>query len=86
MTGNVLRPAAGSPSATLGQVPSYTLANARLTWRNADEDLDISLEVTNLFDKYYFINKFDLTGPGAGAISGQLGRPQEWAVSVKKKF
>jgi iron complex outermembrane receptor protein len=86
LTGNVLRPAAGSPSATLGQVPSYTLANARLTWRNADEDLDISLEVTNLFDKYYFINKFDLTGAGAGVISGQLGRPQEWAVSVKKKF
>jgi iron complex outermembrane recepter protein len=86
LTGNALTPAAGSPSARFGAVPGYTLANARLTWRNEDKDLDVSLEVTNLFDKYYFINKFDLTGAGAGAISGQPGRPREWAVSVKKKF
>jgi iron complex outermembrane recepter protein len=86
LTGNALTPAANSPSARFGAVPGYTLANARLTWRNEDKDLDVSLEVTNLFDKYYFINKFDLTGAGAGAISGQPGRPREWAVSVKKKF
>mgnify|MGYP003852860715 FL=1 len=86
LTGNALTPPPGSPSALLGQVPGYTLANARLTWRNEDKDLDVSLELTNLFDKYYFINKFDLTGAGAGAISGQPGRPREWAISVKKKF
>jgi iron complex outermembrane receptor protein len=86
LTGNALTPTVGSPSALFGQVPGYTLANARLTWRNEDKDLDIGLEVTNLFDKYYFINKFDLTGAGAGAISGQPGRPREWAISVKKKF
>jgi iron complex outermembrane receptor protein len=86
LTGNALTPAATSPSARFGQVPGYTLANARLTWRNADEDLDIGLEVTNLFDKYYFINKFDLTGAGAGVISGQPGRPREWGLTVKKKF
>ncbi len=86
LTGNALTPPPGSPSARLGQVPGYTLANARLTWRNEDKDLDVSLELTNLFDKYYFINKFDLTGAGAGAISGQPGRPREWAISVKKKF
>ena len=86
LQGNVLRQPAGSPSDRLGRVPGYTLANARVTWRNADEDLDISLEVSNLFDKYYFLNKFDLTGPGAGAISGLLGRPREWAVSIKKNF
>jgi flagellin len=27
-----------------------------------------------------------MTGAGAGAISGQPGRPREWAISVKKKF
>jgi iron complex outermembrane recepter protein len=42
--------------------------------------------VTNLFDKYYFLSKFDLTGAGAGAITGQPGRPREWAVTIKKKF
>lgn len=86
LTGADLRPAAGSPSDLYGTVPSYTLSNARLTWRNAEEDLSVALEVTNLFDKYYFISKFDLTGAGAGGITGQPGRPREWAVTVKKNF
>ncbi len=85
LPGNVLRSAAGTPSDIFGKVPSYTLANARLTWKNEEEDLDIGLEVTNLFDKYYFINKFDLSGL-AGALSGQPGRPREWALTLKKKF
>ena len=67
-------------------IPSYTLANARLTWRNADADLDVSLEVTNLFDKYYFYNVFDLRGAGAGFKKGQPGRPREWGITLKKKF
>ena len=85
LSGNVLASAAGSPSALFGRVPGYTLANARLTWKNPKEDLSISLEVTNLFDKYYFINKFDLSGL-AGIISGQPGKPREWALTVKKTF
>ncbi len=85
LPGNVLRAGAGTPADIFGQVPGYTLANARLTWRNADEDLDVSLEVTNLFDKYYFRSKFDLSGL-AGSILGTPGNPREWAVSVKKKF
>lgn len=86
LAGGDRAPAAGSPSELFGQIPSFTLANARLTWRNADEDVEVGLEVTNLFDKYYFVSKFDLTGAGAGAITGQPGRPREWAVTVKKKF
>ena len=85
LPGNVLRPAVGSAADVFGKVPGYTLANARLTWRNADRDLDISLEVTNLFDKYYFRSKFDLSGL-AGSVLGTPGQPREWAVSVKKKF
>jgi len=30
-------------------IPGYTIANARLTWRNEDGDLSIAAEVTNLF-------------------------------------
>jgi iron complex outermembrane receptor protein len=67
-------------------IGGYTLANARLTWRNAQKDLEVALEVTNLFDKYYFLTNFDLTGAGAGIVSGQPGHPREWAVSVKKSF
>jgi iron complex outermembrane recepter protein len=85
LPGNVLRSAVGTPADIFGQVPGYTIANGRLTWKNAEKDLDISLEVTNLFDKYYFRSKFDLSGL-AGSILGTPGQPREWAVSVKKKF
>ena len=50
------------------------------------KDLEISAEVTNLFDKYYLLTLFDLTVAGAGVASAQPGRPREWAVTVKKKF
>jgi iron complex outermembrane receptor protein len=68
------------------KIDGYTVANARLTWRNEDEDLQVGLEVTNLFDKYYFQTLFDLTRAGAGFVTGLPGRPREWAVSVKKTF
>jgi len=74
--------AANAPS---NKVPAYTVANGRLTWQNAGKDLDISAEVTNLFDKYYFLNIFDLSS-NAGYATGQPGRPREWALTVTKKF
>ncbi|UVO50635.1 TonB-dependent receptor [Sphingomonas sp. SUN019] len=67
-------------------IPAYTLVNARLTWTNANEDLDISLEALNLLDKYYLLTIFDLRGAGAGFRKGRPGSPQEFALTVKKKF
>ncbi len=67
-------------------LPAFTLANARLTWKNPGHDLEASLEVTNLFDKYYYLTNFDLRGAGAGFEKAQPGRPREWAITVKKKF
>jgi len=66
--------------------PSYTLANARLTWRNADEDLSISLEGQNIFDKYYTPFRFAAVYAFSGTIYSQVGRPREWAISVRKQF
>jgi iron complex outermembrane recepter protein len=71
---------------TLLYLPSYTLANARVTWRNAKKDVDVALECTNLTDKYYYLSNFDLTGLGAGFDKVQPGRPREWAITFKKKF
>src|SRR5690606_24566915 len=42
-------------------IEDYILANARLTWRNEDEDLEVGLEVTNLFDEYYYLTINDQT-------------------------
>lgn len=66
-------------------VKSYTIANARLTWRPQNEDWQTALEVTNLFDKYYYRNKFDVSS-SAGAVSATVGAPRMWAVSLKRNF
>jgi iron complex outermembrane receptor protein len=70
----------------LNFIPSYTLVNARLTWANEKGDLSVSLEAQNLFDKYYLLTIFDLRGAGAGFRKGRPGSPQEFAVTIKKKF
>lgn len=67
-------------------IPSYVLANARLTWRSPNEDIRVSLEMTNLFDKYYLYNVFDLRSAGAGVDKGQPGRPREWALTIRKAW
>jgi iron complex outermembrane receptor protein len=67
-------------------IEDYTLANARLTWRNVDEDLEVAFEVTNLFDEYYYLTIQDQTVGNQGYAHAQPGRPREWAVSVKKRF
>jgi iron complex outermembrane receptor protein len=70
----------------LQYLPAYTLVNARLTWQNPKKDIGVSLEVTNLTDKYYYVTLFDLRAAGAGLDKAQPGRPREWAVSVRKSF
>jgi len=67
-------------------IPSYTLLNARITWRNPNGDLEISGEARNLTDKYYFLQLFDLRSAGAGLSKALVGTPQEFAITVKKKF
>ena len=76
---------ASATNASTNYVDSYTLANIRLTWRSHDEDWQLAFEVTNLFDKYYFLNKFDQAG-SVGQVTGQPGLPRQWAVTVKRNF
>ena len=66
-------------------VPSYTIANARLTWRSNEDEWQTALEVTNLTDKYYYRNKFDVSA-SEGALSATVGAPRMWAVTVKRNF
>lgn len=75
--------------AVLGQpynFDSYTIANARLTWRNVKEDLEVALEVQNLFDEYYYPSRFDAIYQFTGTVYNNVSRPREWAVSLKKRF
>lgn len=65
---------------------AYTLADGRLTWRNQGEDLSIALEVRNIFDRYYIPYRFAAVQSFSGTIYSQVGRPREWAITVKKTF
>ena len=67
-------------------LPSWTIANARLTWRDDDDEWQVALEVTNLFEEYYYLTTFDLRGAGAGFVKAQPGRPREWALTVRRRF
>ena len=79
----------GFNNGALGRIetylPSFTTANARVTWRNEEEDLSIALEVTNLTDEYYFYSSFDQRNNNGGRISTPA-RPREWAITLRKDF
>jgi iron complex outermembrane receptor protein len=66
-------------------IKGYTLANARLTYQNKKQDFEVSLEVSNFTNKYYYLTAFEIS-TAAGVANAQPGRPREWALSVKKKF
>lgn len=67
-------------------LPSYTLANARLTWRNAKDNLEISGAVTNLTNKYYYNSIFSSVYAFSGTAYSQIGHPREFMATIKKTF
>jgi len=72
-------------NAATNRIAARTLANARLAWRNADRDLEVALEVTNLTDKYYYNNYIDNV-LFTGSTYGYPGAPRRWAITVRKTF
>lgn len=70
-------------------IPERGIGNARLTYRSPDRAWELAVAVTNVFDKYYYINLYERTLPTTRSyqvVTGQPGRPREWAFSVKRKF
>jgi iron complex outermembrane receptor protein len=59
----------------------YDLVNARLTYRSSDKDWNVSLELTNLTDELYDLNKLN-----TAYASSQPGLPRQWAISVRRNF
>lgn len=72
-------------TAASNRVDGYTLANARVTWRNADGKWEAALLASNLLDKLYYISVFDLLS-SSGSKYGTPGAPREFSLQVKKKF
>jgi len=68
------------------RIGGYGLVNARLVWRNADGNMDVGLEATNLADKYYFLSRSDQVTGGGRHTEGVPGRPRELAFTIKRRF
>ncbi|MDQ2641719.1 MAG: TonB-dependent receptor [Pseudomonadota bacterium] len=64
----------------------YGLLNARVEWANPGRTWTIAAGATNVTDKQYFLNKFDLTAFGQPHTEGQPGRPREWYLSFTRNF
>ena len=75
-------PAPTMATAPLFNVPAHSVFDAKLTYE-LGEKWQAALSVTNLLDKFYFNNKFGLTGFN---VSGSPARPREWLLSVKRTF
>jgi iron complex outermembrane recepter protein len=69
----------------LGLVSGRTLMNARLSWKSAKEEWETALAVTNLTDRFYYINKVYAAAP-TNITEGQPGAPREWLVSIRRNF
>ena len=67
------------------RVPGYFLGNARLSFTTADQGWRVSLEVQNLFNKYYFMTVSDVTA-SLGVETGVPGTLRTWALTVKRSF
>ncbi|WP_338466674.1 TonB-dependent receptor [Novosphingobium sp. ZN18A2] len=76
-----------TPFSSLDFNPAYAIGNARITWKNEDEDLSVSFEVQNLFDHYYLLPiRFAALYAFAGTTYSNVGKPREFAISVRKEF
>ncbi len=63
----------------------YGLLAAHLTYASPDESWAFLIEVQNVANKEYYINKFNQLD-GAGVLSGQPGLPRTWLASMRRNF
>ena len=69
-------------NAPSNKINGYFLSNGRLSFRTKDKDWQVSLEVRNIFDKYYYLTIVQ----GTPYITAQPGMPRTWAVTLKRTF
>lgn len=66
-------------------IPGRSLVNARITYETEDGDWALSASATNLLDNYYFVAAADNI-PSLGNAASFVGRPQEFAITVTRRF
>jgi len=74
-------PAPTTATIPLFNIPGRSVFDAGLTYKR--DAWQASLAVTNVFDKFYYNNKFTLTGFN---VSGSPARPRQFLFSIKRDF
>jgi iron complex outermembrane receptor protein len=67
------------------KIPGQFLANGRVYYKSPGDDWELSVEVRNIFDKYYFVTKEDVT-TSLGEVLGQPGMPRTWLATIRRNF
>jgi len=67
-------------------MPGKALFNGRLTYANHPYDFSVAVGVTNLFNKFYYVNVFDYQPLGYPQTDAQPAQPREWYLTVSKHF
>jgi iron complex outermembrane receptor protein len=67
-------------------VSKYTIMNGRIAFKPENSSWEGAIAVTNLANKYYYVNIFDNLTQPAGTSAGTVGRPREWSVTLKRTF
>lgn len=68
----------------LDLVDARGLFNARLTYEDTNKNWSLSVAVSNLGNKFYYLGtSYNST---YGVATGAVGRPREWAVTVRRHF
>src|SRR5690606_1031872 len=68
-----------------GEIPGRFIANGRISWTTNDDAWRVSLEVQNIFDKYYFQTISDVT-TSLGLVTGVPALPRTWSLGVVRRF
>lgn len=66
--------------------PSVSTFNGRITYQNMAYNFDIAVGATNLFNKFYYRNRFLRIENGNTGNLGQPSPPREFYLTFKKRF
>ena len=72
-------------NAAVNRLAGRTILNAHLTWKSLDKQWRVALDISNLTDKYYFLN-IDDTLQGKGTVRATPARPRQFVLTAERKF
>lgn len=74
-----------SENTTWSKMDGRFIGNGRLSWNNNAGDWKMSLEVQNIFNKYYYSSVSDAS-TSLGIVSGVPAKPRTWSLAIERKF